>query len=115
LDDLEYVFARVGTADVSDDVLGVAVVHAEHLDGLLFVSNLFLEFALDILHEVDFPGAGVLTDDAGEGQSSNDKEVLVDLIEQILQVSVDAGLGVDGVLFISQQVVELDDTYGDGL
>jgi len=58
LDDLEYVFARVGTADVSDDVLGVAVVHAEHLDGLLFVSNLFLEFALDILHEVDFPGAG---------------------------------------------------------
>ena len=42
LDDLEYVFARVGTADVSDDVLGVAVVHSEHLNGLLFVSNLFL-------------------------------------------------------------------------
>ena len=42
LDDLEYVFARVGTADVSDDVLGVAVVNREHLNGLLFVSNLFL-------------------------------------------------------------------------
>jgi len=42
LDDLEYVFARVGTADVSDDVLSVAVVHGKHLNGLLFVSNLFL-------------------------------------------------------------------------
>jgi len=57
----------------------------------------------------------VLADDTRQGQSSNDKEVLMDLIEQILQVSVNAGLGVDGVLFISQEVVELDDTNGDSL
>ena len=57
----------------------------------------------------------MLADDTGQGQSGNDKEVLMDLIEQILQVSVNAGLGVDGVLFISQEVVELDDTNGDCL
>jgi hypothetical protein len=42
LDDLENVFARVGGADVGDDVLGIAVVNFEHLYGLFFVFDLFL-------------------------------------------------------------------------
>lgn len=42
LDNLEYVFARVGAADVRDNVLSVRVVNFEHLQDLFFVFNLFL-------------------------------------------------------------------------
>jgi hypothetical protein len=57
----------------------------------------------------------VFTDNTRESQSCYNKVVLMDLVEQVFQVGVDAGLRVDGVLFISQQVVELHDTDCDGL
>jgi len=114
LDDLEYVFARVGTADVRNDVLSVRVMNSEHLNNFFFVFNLFLQLVLDIFHKVHFPRTGMFADNTREGESSYNKEVLMDLVEQVLQVGVDTGLGVDGVLFISQEVVELDDTNGDG-
>jgi hypothetical protein len=44
----------------------------------------------------------VFTDNTRESQSCYNKVVLMDLVEQVFQVGVDAGLGVDGVLFISQ-------------
>ena len=43
----------------------------------------------------------MVTDDTGQSQSGHDKEVLVDLIEQVLQVGVDTGLRVNCVLFVS--------------
>ena len=57
----------------------------------------------------------MVADNTRQGQSSHYKEVLVDLIKQVFQVGVDTGLRVNSVLFISQEVVELHDTYGDGL
>jgi hypothetical protein len=90
-------------------------VYSQHLNDLLLIFNLFLKFVLYVLHEVLFPRARVVTYDARQGQSSHDKEVLVDLIKQVFQVGVDTGLRVDSVLFVSQEVVELHDTYGDGL
>lgn len=57
----------------------------------------------------------MVADDTGQSQSGHDEEVLMDLIEQVLQVGVHTGLRVNCVLFVSQQVVELHDSYSHGL
>ena len=44
----------------------------------------------------------MFTDNTRESQSCYNKVVLMDLVEQVFQVGVDAGLRVNGVLFISQ-------------
>ena len=58
-------------------------MNSQHLNDLLFIFNLFLQFVLYVLHEVVFPRARSVAGDAREGEASNDKEVLVDLIEQV--------------------------------
>ena len=47
-------------------------------------------------------------------QPYHNQKVLVNLKKEVLQVSVHAGLGVDGVLFIGKQVVELHYSHRDG-
>lgn len=112
---LENALVLVGLADVADDVLAVAAVDAEHLRGLLLVLQLFEDLLVHCALDVRSPAARLLVDDAGQRDADHDQELLVDVEHQVLQVSVDTCLRINGGLLIRQQVVELHNANRDGL
>ena len=114
VDDLEDALVLVSLADVFDDVLTVRAVDAQHLSGVALVLELLKDLCVNDATQLSFPIARLLDNDARESDTDDDKELLVNVEHQVLQVGVDACLSVNSGLLVGEQVIELNNSDRDG-
>ena len=110
-------FVLVALADVADNILLVTAVNLEYSCGFSMTLELFKGLRVNLLPQFGLPGVnpGCFLQNTGEGDLHNQQEVLMDVEHQVLEVSVHRCLRVNRGLLISQQMVELTNSYRDDL
>jgi hypothetical protein len=96
--------------NITNNIFYVLEVTFEHLDCIQSISNGLKQFLLSLGFEVANPRvfSFVSLDDARVEELSKDKEVLVDEVKQVLQISIHTGFSVNCGLLMGKQVEELD-------
>ena len=104
----EKLFFLVRLDDVADYVVTILEIHSQHLAGLSLALDRFGQFGLESLLQVGHPDVvWRFIHDPGMQELGGYQKVLVDEVEQVLQISVYASFGVDGLHVRAQQMVEL--------
>lgn len=105
----------IGPDDVLDNVIGILKVYSEHLHSLSIIFNLFHYFFINYLFQVTNPHIlgliGTICNMILDEVRSN-QEVLMNVMHQVLKVSVHTCFGIDGGLLTCKEMVELYNTYG---
>jgi len=118
VEDDEELLPLVGLDDVPDYVVRVLNVHAKHLNSFTLVLDSLDDLTVNGFLEILDPHVSrvaLFVDYSRMDEFRSHQEVLMDVMEQILQVSVHTCLGVDRGLLTGDEVVELHDSYCNGL
>lgn len=104
--------------DILDYIILVLYVHSQHLNSLALVANNLADLGINYLFQIlnpDVPRVVILLNYARHNELGSNKEVLVNVVHQILQISVHARLRINRLLLTRDQVVELNDADRHGL